>query len=152
MYFLQNNMKAKRVFFFGGPCVIAPIFLLWHEVDRIKAWYSPGFQRQITKMRKQLAKDSHRTETLKNLDLFVLDNSLRETTVGQLRGHTLENKLKIYDQVSTFLRGRELLDQRGQNVIMHVTFYEKVTPLAARFCNNLVNHDQRRKRVSSTQN
>ena len=36
---------------------------------------------------------------MKNLDLFVLDNSLRETTVGQLRGHTIENKWAIYNEV-----------------------------------------------------
>ena len=38
-------------------------------------------------------------QILKDLDLFVLDNSIRESTVGQLRGHTLENKWKIYDEV-----------------------------------------------------
>ena len=38
-------------------------------------------------------------EILKNLDLFVLDNSLRETTVGQIFGHTLENKWEIYNEV-----------------------------------------------------
>ena len=31
--------------------------------------------------------------------MIVLDNSIRESTVGQLRGHTLENKWKIYNQV-----------------------------------------------------
>ncbi|CAB4021327.1 PREDICTED: uncharacterized protein LOC107355583 isoform X2, partial [Paramuricea clavata] len=31
--------------------------------------------------------------------LFVLDNSLRESTVGQLRGHTIENKWKIYEEI-----------------------------------------------------
>ncbi len=36
---------------------------------------------------------------LKNLDLFVLDNSLRESTVGQLRGHTLDNKYCILKEV-----------------------------------------------------
>ena len=36
---------------------------------------------------------------LKELDLFILDNSIRESTVGQLRSHTLENKIAIYDQV-----------------------------------------------------
>ena len=36
---------------------------------------------------------------LRDLDLMVLDNSIRESTVGQLRGHTLENKWKIYDEV-----------------------------------------------------
>ena len=38
-------------------------------------------------------------QRLRELDLFVLDNSLRETTVGALRGHTLENKFAIYKQV-----------------------------------------------------
>ena len=38
-------------------------------------------------------------ETLKQLDLFVLDNSIRESTVGQLRSHTLQNKLDIFEQV-----------------------------------------------------
>jgi len=38
-------------------------------------------------------------ERLQNLDFFVLDNSIRESTVGQLRSHTLENKIKILEQV-----------------------------------------------------
>ena len=38
-------------------------------------------------------------ERLKELDLFVLDNSIRESTVGQLRSHTLQNKLDIFEQV-----------------------------------------------------
>ena len=60
-----------------------------------------GFEKQVNAMTQRLSHDYHdRTEVLKNLDLFVLDNSLRETTVGQLRGHTLENKRTIFDQVS----------------------------------------------------
>lgn len=38
-------------------------------------------------------------KVLRDLDCFVLDNSLRESTVGALRGHTLENKWKIYEEV-----------------------------------------------------
>lgn len=38
-------------------------------------------------------------DVLKNLDMFVLDNSLRESTVGQLRGHTLQNKWSILEEV-----------------------------------------------------
>ena len=38
-------------------------------------------------------------ERLKDLDLFVLDNSIRETTVGAIRGHTLDNKRLIYEEV-----------------------------------------------------
>lgn len=36
---------------------------------------------------------------LRELDLFVLDNSLRESAVGQLRGHTLENKWSILEEI-----------------------------------------------------
>ena len=42
-------------------------------------------------------------QRLKELDLFVLDNSIRETTVGQLRGHTLEDKWAIYDEVRIYV-------------------------------------------------
>ena len=36
---------------------------------------------------------------LKDLDLFILDNSIRESTVGQLRSHTVENKKAIFAEV-----------------------------------------------------
>ena len=42
---------------------------------------------------------SERRKILQDLDLFVLDNSIRESTVGQLRSHTLKNKLEIFEQV-----------------------------------------------------
>ena len=35
----------------------------------------------------------------KNLDFFVLDNSLRETTVAQIQSHTLSDKQKIFKEV-----------------------------------------------------
>lgn len=38
-------------------------------------------------------------KALQELDLFVLDNSLRESTVGQVRGHTLQNKWDILEEV-----------------------------------------------------
>ena len=38
-------------------------------------------------------------DRLKNLDFFILDNSIRESTVGQLRSHTLQNKIDIFKQV-----------------------------------------------------
>ena len=38
-------------------------------------------------------------EYLKNQDFLVLDNSIRETSVGQEYGHTPEDKWKVYDQV-----------------------------------------------------
>ncbi|PAA86963.1 hypothetical protein BOX15_Mlig032376g1, partial [Macrostomum lignano] len=42
---------------------------------------------------------SEKLSRLKNLDFFILDNSIRESTVGQVRGHTLENKIAIFDEV-----------------------------------------------------
>ncbi|XP_071806481.1 uncharacterized protein [Asterias amurensis] len=48
---------------------------------------------------KDIKKDLAKLQVLRDLDLFVLDNSIRESTVGQLRGHTLENKWQIYDEV-----------------------------------------------------
>lgn len=53
----------------------------------------------IERMKSQIAVESAEREHLRNLDCIVLDNSLRESTVGQLRGHTLENKLKIFEEV-----------------------------------------------------
>ena len=47
---------------------------------------------------KSIEKEMTKYERLKNLDLFVLDNSIRESTVGQTRGHTIEEKWKIYEQ------------------------------------------------------
>lgn len=41
----------------------------------------------------------NKIKKLRDLDLFVLDNTIRETTVGTLRGHTLENKKLIYEEV-----------------------------------------------------
>ena len=38
-------------------------------------------------------------ERLRDLDFFILENSIRESTVGQLRSHTIENKKQIYQEV-----------------------------------------------------
>lgn len=56
-------------------------------------------QQQIKRMNKEIEDAIDTKKALKNMELFVLDNSLRESTVGQLRGHTIENKWKIYEQV-----------------------------------------------------
>ena len=45
--------------------------------------------------------DNEKRKRLAELDLFVLDNSLRESVVGQTFGHTLENKLAILDAVAS---------------------------------------------------
>jgi hypothetical protein len=54
-------------------------------------------------MKRTLTTEADKRKKLKHSQLFVLDNSLRESTVGQLRGHTLENKWKIYEEVITDL-------------------------------------------------
>ena len=61
---------------------------------------SMPFLAQINRMNEDLREQNEKLKQLKELDLFVLDNSLRESTVGQLRGHTIENKWKIYNEVS----------------------------------------------------
>jgi len=56
-------------------------------------------QEDISRMRQEAEETKQHRRRLRDMDLFVLDNSLRESTVGQLRGHTIENKWKIYEQV-----------------------------------------------------
>ena len=58
-----------------------------------------SFERTIKEMQSELQEEVDKRTALGEVDLFVLDNSLRESTVGQLRGHTIENKWKIYEQV-----------------------------------------------------
>ena len=53
----------------------------------------------VHEMKKRFEEESKKRDRLKNLDLIVFDNSIRESTVGQLRGHTLKNKWNIYDEV-----------------------------------------------------
>ena len=57
------------------------------------------FEDAINEVRKNIAQEKSKRARLKDLDLIVLDNSIRESTVGQLRGHTLKNKWKIYNEV-----------------------------------------------------
>ena len=59
-------------------------------------------QQQIKRMHDEIQHASEQKRNLKHNELFVLDNSLRESTVGQLRGHTIENKWKIYEQVGVY--------------------------------------------------
>ena len=58
-----------------------------------------NFKRVIRRMNKDVDEELDKRRVLSKMKLFVLDNSLRESTVGQLRGHTIENKWKIYEQV-----------------------------------------------------
>ena len=56
-------------------------------------------QNLVAMYKKDLAESTAKYERLQNMDFFVLDNSIRESTVGQLRGHTVENKWAIYNEV-----------------------------------------------------
>ncbi|XP_071792418.1 uncharacterized protein [Asterias amurensis] len=58
-----------------------------------------SFDGLVSSFKDEIAKETKKYDVLKDLDLFVLDNSIRESTVGQLRGHTIENKWKIYNEV-----------------------------------------------------
>ena len=59
--------------------------------------------RSIDRMHQNIEEQKDKRKALRQMELFVLDNSLRESTVGQLRGHTIENKWKIYEQVINFI-------------------------------------------------
>ena len=43
----------------------------------------------IGKVKRDISEKCQKRKTLQEVDLIVLDNSIRESTVGQLRGHTL---------------------------------------------------------------
>ncbi len=58
-----------------------------------------SFDGLVSSFHEEIAKETKKYDVLKDLDIFVLDNSIRESTVGQLRGHTIENKWKIYNEV-----------------------------------------------------
>ena len=59
-----------------------------------------AIEAEVTRVAADVRKvNSKRRKILQDLDLFVLDNSIRESTVGQLRSHTLQNKLDIFEQV-----------------------------------------------------
>ena len=45
--------------------------------------------------------NQEKLERLKNVRLFILDNSVRESTVAQNRGHTFADKFKILDNVKS---------------------------------------------------
>ena len=74
-------------------------FLFLFLADQVDVPSMP-FQAQMNRMDEDFREQNEKLKQLKELDLFVLDNSLRESTVGQLRGHTIENKWKIYNEVS----------------------------------------------------
>ena len=59
----------------------------------------PKYKNLMKEYEKEVAKETDKYQRLRDVDCFVLDNSIRESTVGQLRGHTLDSKWKIYEEV-----------------------------------------------------
>ena len=57
------------------------------------------FEELVGIMDNEIANVAEKRKVLRNLDMFVLDNSIRESTVGQLRGHSLEDKKRILEEV-----------------------------------------------------
>ena len=58
------------------------------------------FRAKLKRLKQSEMIAERKQEILRGKKIFVLENSLRESTVGQLRGHTIENKWKIYEQVN----------------------------------------------------
>ena len=54
---------------------------------------------EISRLAAAMKKENSKREVLRALDCFVLDSSLRESTVGQFRNHTLEDKMVIFEEV-----------------------------------------------------
>ena len=54
----------------------------------------------VDSFRSEEARQIAKYDRLKELDLFVLDNSIRETSIGQLKGHTAEDKFRIYEEAA----------------------------------------------------
>jgi len=57
---------------------------------------STSFNRDVAKGMREV---SPKLKRLKNMDLFILDNTMRETTVAALKAHTVETKRAIYDEI-----------------------------------------------------
>ena len=66
----------------------------------VQAKLKKEYYDSLTKEYKENVKiETAKYRKLKDLDLFILDNSIRESTVGQTRGHTIDEKWKIYEEV-----------------------------------------------------
>ena len=53
----------------------------------------------LSEVKSFVGENDPKLQRLRNMELFVLDNSLRETTVASIRAHTVENKRAIYEEV-----------------------------------------------------
>ena len=57
------------------------------------------FEEETHLLKREISVEAAKRQRLRDLDCFIMDNSIRESTVGQLKGHTLENKWKIFNEV-----------------------------------------------------
>ena len=57
------------------------------------------FAEVTQRMQIDIAQQTKKRKRIREVDCFVLDNSICESNIGQIRGHTLENKWKIYEEV-----------------------------------------------------
>ena len=56
-------------------------------------------ERFTADVKTQLSHYQSKLDRLRNMELFVLDNSMRETTVASLHSHTLQDKRDIYEEI-----------------------------------------------------
>jgi hypothetical protein len=68
-------------------------------------------------------------------DFFILDNSLRETTVGAPRGHTLEEKHKIVDSIAESGLEEVILGAFGSKISVDSQIASRWTTLGKSFDN-----------------
>ena len=100
---------------------------------------SYDFTNELATIRAEIAEQYNtKRKILRELDIFVLDNSIRETTVGQLRGHTLENKIKIYQETK----------KCGFEYII-VASFSHMTRVGDTFCQWLVDKNEDRSKMFS---
>ena len=100
---------------------------------------SCDFSNELEIIKAEIAEQYNtKRKILRELDFFVLDNSIRETTVGQLRGHTLENKIKIYQETK----------KCGFEYII-VASFNHMTRVGDTFCQWLVDNNEDRSKMFS---
>ena len=75
---------------------------MFHPSDPME-WGTPGsddLMHEVATIRAHIEDlRIKKRERLRTMDFFCLDNSIRESTVGQIRSHTLQNKIDIYNNV-----------------------------------------------------
>ena len=60
---------------------------------------APSMEGFVSEVKSLIDERNKKLDRLKNMEIFVLDNSLRETTVASVRAHTVESKRAIFEEV-----------------------------------------------------